>query len=786
MGPVTIACLLGMVGGQVAFAPTIAVICAIALAGLCTHRRAWFILLAVWAALGACRGAVWQLHPAAALVRTLPADPSPVAVHALVVDDPSEPLTPSLRDPDEPWAIRCAAVLELRHVRTGPAWTPAIGRVRMVRDGSCPSYGDEILAEGGWRRVPAQGNWGVYDWRAALARDHVHGLLRVRPSDGWVRLRARQGSPLVQAAADARHRMDRLAAAVDPRRAGLIRSFVLGRRAELEERLRAAFVETGTMHLVVVSGSHVGLIALILELLLRLLGVPWRGRLALVAAAVGGYWLLIGAQAPVGRAALMAWVVLGAAALGRVIDWSGALAAAALAIGWAWPAQLFDAGFQLSVGAVAALIAFTPGWTSALATRLSWAPKPLRWWLAASLAATAAVWIGLWPVLAWYFHVVSPVTVLANLLLSPLVSVLVGSGTLLLALGMLWPVAWTAAWPLLAVLVDAIAGTAMWCRALPPGPWYVGQPPLALIAAYYVVLAGSWLAWRRGVAARRLAIAWLAAVNMAVWTFVVSGATADRWLTVQVLDVGHGDAMLVRAPGRRTLLIDAGTREAGRLRVVPALRQAGIARLDALVLTHWDDDHAGGAAPVLEAVRVDRILTNGAADARMAARRVRALAQRRRLPVEALAAGAQIDGGTWRIEVLHPPPGFVPEQPPGGNDNSLVMRLSYGDISVLLTGDIDEPGLPGLLEAGNRLRSTLLKVPHHGSRLGLSGARLLELVRPSWALLSVGQSHHLPAAETLEVLAQAGAQVRSTRRDGAIQIRTDGHRLLVRTRLGQG
>jgi competence protein ComEC len=228
--------------------------------------------------------------------------------------------------------------------------------------------------------------------------------------------------------------------------------------------------------------------------------------------------------------------------------------------------------------------------------------------------------------------------------------------------------------------------------------------------------------------------------------------------------------------------VDAGTEEAGRFRVVPFLRYADITTLDALVLTHADADHLGGAIPLLHDFRVKRLLTNGVQDDTMSALAVRHLAQLHRIEQGTLSAGMRLGGDSdVAINVLHPPRGLVPGVDPASNDNSIVLKLTKGSVSVLLCGDIEEAGLPWLLREQEALRSTGLKIPHHGSRLGAAGERFFEAVQPQIAILSVGRLHHLPSPETVQALRQAGAQIYSTREDGAIHLRTDGRRLEVTT-----
>jgi competence protein ComEC len=633
--------------------------------------------------------------------------------------------------------------------------------------------------------VPSPGNPGQYDWQAALARRRIHGLVRVRPFDGLVVLRQGQGNPLLDAVFRLRRRWGALLQRhFEPPHEGLLLAALLGIRTELEEDVEEAFVTTGTIHLLVISGFNVGIIALLLEWGLQLLGVPWRLRLAGAAAGVGGYCLLTGLAPPVARATVMAWVVLGALALDRVISWPNVLAAAALLILWVEPSQLFDPGFQLSFGAVLSLLAFARAWSGGVERRLGWAhPAWLRRYAAASLGATCAIWVGLSPVLAWYFHLVAPVSLLANLLVAPLVSALVGMGTLVLLVGA-WcePAVRLSGWVMTALL-DAAVRAVSWCQRIPGGYWFVAPPSSGWLAGYYGLLGLSLLRRRLGWTHGRLLACWAAGLALWAWSAVAVRTLESRWLRVDILDVGHGDSLLVRTPAGHALLIDAGTQEAGRTRVVPFLREAGITALDALVLTHADEDHLGGAIPVLAALPVRRLLTNGARGDTMSAREVRRLAASRGVPETALAAGMALAGGPGvRLEVLHPPAGLVPGVAPASNDNSVVVKATRGAVSFLLTGDLEEAGLPWLLRAEDAtLRAAVLKVPHHGSRLGLAGDQLFRRIRPAVAVLSVGRAHRLPAPETVQALRDAGATIVMTREEGAVQLRTDGHRLEVRT-----
>ncbi len=722
----------------------------------------------LWCCIGGLRTSLWVTQPAMTLQAIVPDDARPVGLHGVVLDRLSDP---SHLGSD-------TLVLALRHRRTGGGWQPLRGRARVSVQAprTAVRTGQRLVLEGRWTRVPARGNPGLYDLRAALGREGIQALVTVRPFDGIAVLPepGHWGWP-AHLLALRRRWAARIDEAFDARHAALMHSLVLGRRVALEESLRDAFVQTGTMHLLVISGSHVAVMALALSWLLRLLGCGWRSRLALTAAALGAYAVLVGENPPVVRATVMAWMVLGAIAVDRTVRWGNLLAAAALVMLWINPAQLGDPSFQLSFGAVLSLLVFANRWRSLVAF-LGWVrPVWLRRYVALNVGCTTAVWVGLWPILAWYFFLVSPVSLVANLLVVPIVSALVVIGTAAVALGSVVPIALHALAPLIVLGLDALAACVRGCQRIPGSFFYLGQPPWWVVGGYYGLLGLSVLGPRLGLRRTQLVAAWLIGCNLWVWALAIEAAAATQRLRLHLLDVGHGDSLLLQGPGGQTLLVDAGTEEAGRRVVLPTLHRLGIRRLDALILTHLDADHIGGALPLLEALPIKRLLTNGARDDTMTCRRLERMVAQRRIPHETVRAGMRWrDARGCELEIEHPPEGLVPGTPAAANDNSVVLAVRLGRVRILLTGDLDEAGVPALLQAGRPLRATVLKVPHHGSALGAWTETFLNATHPALALISVGRRPGLPADETLRALARMGVRILMTRDAGAIRLETDG------------
>lgn len=261
--PVTLAFLAGiLIGTHVPPAAWSLVVVGIVSSGAALwrwrHARSGaVVLLLLWGCLGALRMTVWQRHPDTSLTEALSEEPQSVTLHGLVVDDPVELFEPgeahaaegsdATIDPD-----RQVCVVALRHRKTAHGWQPISGRVRATIHApkQLLRYGDEILVEGQWSAVPGPGNPGQYDWKAALARKRIHGLLRVRPYDGLVVLRQEQGNLMLAAVFRLRQRWVRLIQEhFAPRDAGLLLALLLGERTEIDEDLKEAFIHTGTIHL---------------------------------------------------------------------------------------------------------------------------------------------------------------------------------------------------------------------------------------------------------------------------------------------------------------------------------------------------------------------------------------------------------------------------------------------------------------------------------------------------------------------------------------------------------
>jgi competence protein ComEC len=550
----------------------------------------------------------------------------------------------------------------------------------------------------------------------------------------------------------------------------LLEGLLIGERRQLPPTLLADFRRAGVYHVLAISGFNVALVAGSVFLLLRLARIPGPLAAGVALATLLAFAAVVGGQPSVLRATVMGGLFLAAGLLGRESRVWNSLAAALLVLLALDPGSLAEPGLQLSFAATAGLLHLGP-WTRARLT--PWCPGPI----ASVLAVSVGAQLGVTPVMLLHFGQLSPLGVVANLLVVPLAGLLTTGGVLTLALATLSDaiahLLFQSLWLLLVLLRVIVRGFA----ALPGAIVYVSPPPsLAVAAAGLALLV---LPWARGHAAAL----GTAALALGAGLATIAAAWPDGLARVVVLDAGQGEAILVRAPDGRALLVDTGGGGPGRgdrgeRVIVPVLRRLGLRRLTALALTEGAADHAGGLAGLLDGMPIDEVWIPAGSEGAAWLDPVVASG----IPCRLLARGDRLWVGSLLVTVLHPARVALAGEPGSGDrvrEEPLLLRVEWGLFAAVLatgTGTAEATTLGG----GLPLEATVLKVSGNGSRRG-SPPEFLAAVGPRLAAIPVGARNPFghPSADVLTRLGAVGARVYRTDRDGAIDIRSDGARVWV-------
>ena len=682
--------------------------------------------------------------------------------------------------------------IELEQVVTDSAIYHLSGQVLVaVKDAYLPAdYGDRVSLRGRLQRPRPVRNPGGFDYQAFLAQQDIYGTLFVGKPEQVVSVERLPGHWLYEGVVlplrrAVRQSIERNLAGAPAR---LLLGVLLGEKRRIPEEVRAAFRSTGLAHALVVSGLHVGMVGGFFFFGFRLLRLADRPSSAATIAALALYALATGAQVPVVRAVLMGTVVLLGRMLRRQGDIYNTLGLAALAILVIWPESPWSMSFQLSFGATWAIVALHGPLASLFPATYQRADSRVGRWVVSPLCASLAAQLGTGPLIAYSFQQLALGAVVANLVVVPLLALAVGLGLLAALTG--WILPWVATlfnaanYLVLVGLIELVS----WWASLPFASVAVPQPGVLFVAvAATLCLLVPLLphrAWA-GKVAIFTALVWL---NVAVWTY----ALRSRDLEIVFLDVGQGDAALVRFPNGKTMVVDGGERseyfDYGEQVLLPFLRYMGIRRVDVVVASHSHNDHIGGLVALLEQMEVGHFLDSGQIYDSWTARRLRELIAERGVRYHRVAAGDSLAGlGGVAGLVLHPTADFIDadgNSPLGLNNGSVVFSLQHGTVRVLFTGDIEQETDLAILAWGPRLQAQLLKVAHHGSRTS-SQPLFVAAVAPAVAVMSLGEGNKFkhPAPEVVARYTAHGARVLRTDHTGAVQVRIDGAGMAVQTML---
>ncbi len=669
-----------------------------------------------------------------------------------------------------------------------PASTVSGGKVLVtVRPFPRFRYGDRVTLTG---KLRTPESFDTFDYRDFLARQGVVSLAdfpRIQREGGG------GGSDVQRALWSVRRPLaTALERALPEPEAALAEGILLGIRSSIPRGLTDDLNAAGISHIVAISGYNVTIVA---GLAVAALRWPLGRRRATAAAAVIviAFVLFVGASPSVLRAGVMGIVMLGASLVGRPGSVMTAIAVSAALLTAISPRAIDDVAFQLSFAATAGLALLAEPLSSLFRALLRRAlPEAAGRVLADSAGVTLAANIAVIPIIGSTFGRVSLMAVPANLVAAPLVPLILCTSALTAAGGAIFPAAASVLGSLALPPLSALIAVGQGAAAIPGSVLSFSGAGAETAAALYAATAALALLLMRvrprsaeTQRPRRLGLAFAAAAVAVVaaitWSDVLDGESGR--LRVSLLDVGQGEAVLITTPSGYRVLVDGGPSGPAIDAALGHELPAGARRFDLVVLTHAQDDHVSGLVEVAERYHVRSALLSPREGQTAAYREFRATLDRHGAEVSLAFPGEWLDlGHGVRLEVLGPLEWLLQEHD-DGNDSSVVLRLVYGSVSFLLTGDLGVKGETALLAEGGDLHATVLKVGHHGSA-GSTSSDFVDAVRPSVAAISVGAENSFGHPSPSTLLRLAGLPIFRTDRNGTLRFETDGRRLWAGTERG--
>jgi len=752
---------------------------------------------------------------------------------------------------------RTELVVTVNRILSNGQYIPASGRVLLrVRDGSDLGYGDFIRFHSRLREPRNFQNPGGFDYERYLRLRRILVTGSINDPSGIVLLRKKQGRRLIMRMESFRDRIREALREKAPEEEGrIIQAMTLGEKREIPRDIIENFNKTGTSHLIAISGLHVGIVAFVCLLLVRrIFGISeyllLRWNVEKIAAVVAMltvlfYMFVAGAGISVIRATIMVLTFMTAVIFNRDRDLYQALALAAFLILLISPGSLFDISFQLSFSAVLSIVFLTPRLASLLPAI---SPSPpggakeyflltlLKKWLHGvgifgfvTLSAT----LGTLPLMLFYFNRLSTVGLVANLAVVPLLGLVATPLFLLTVIAI--PIFGNLAAPLLDLSVCLVKMVLLLIRHFAAPPYsaiFLPTPTLLEMTAFYLLLIALGFIlddWRQPMKDRPLAKQkrrlWFGVSTCIVMYFLINmlpfhlRGNSNTGLSLTAIDVGQGNAILVRFPGGGKMLVDGGgfydeSFDIGRSVVAPYLWHQRINRIETVVLTHSHPDHLQGLLFIVQHFGVRQVWTSGEVCDSPLYQKFLQITSSRGLTIDTINDSTppmNIEGVS--VQVLNPrslwaqgngiliPPlrretGLSMEETrphskkretgkralDDCNDRSLVIKLTYRNRSFLLPADITSITENRLLQSGADLKSDVLLVPHHGS--GYSSTEpFIRRVAPLLGIISCGRDniHGLPHPEVMQRYRQIKTKIFRTDRDGAVTVETDGQELKLST-----
>lgn len=594
---------------------------------------------------------------------------------------------------------------------------------------------------------------------------------------------------------------------MNARDSSMLKAMVLGDKDGLDEAWRSLYQRSGQAHLLAISALHMNVVSgVVYEVLKRLFR---RKRLCavLTMVIVVLYGEMTQMSSSTKRAVIMFLLYMVAGVCGRCYDLMTSMAVAAVLSLVANPLLIYDAGFLLSYFAVMGVGLGLPiirPLRQKMADRGGILKRVEQMKLLDGLCASFVVSGFTLPLSLYYFYQYPPYAPFLSLILIPLMGVLL---TLSIAVGLLG----------MGLLSVPLPGPLLWkvcgffgqfchlillffeklCK-LPEQLWqvshnkmiaptlYLGQPELWEIGAYYgalFLLLGIYYGGKRmGRRRRRCALTLGSLVLLVFAGAVLQNRPKD--LAITVMDVGQGDCILIQSKGA-DILVDGGSsdeKSVGQYRILPCLKALGVSKLDRILITHTDADHINGIRELIElagsgGIEIGGIYMSENSIRSEAGQRLIQTAEEKQIKTEKVGRGDLIRQGKLSMEILYPQKEEVGEP----NELSVVSRLSYGDFSMLLTGDIEGDGEIRLVEMlGENGGCDVYKSAHHGSR-GTGHLPLLHKIRPSVSIVSCGTGYGHPHIEAVERMEEVGSRIFVTKEVGAVRIETDGHAIKINT-----
>jgi len=691
----------------------------------------------------------------------------------------------------------CSFYLKVHEVQATTGWAKVTGTLRVQVDEPVLDLaaGDEIQAYCWLERFKPPTNPGQFDTAGYLARRNVFIAASVKSRDGIKLLEAPPAGAFTRLKTQIRQTATNALLGDVPQEdasRGMLQALLLGYRRDIDSDTYRAFRKTGLLHFISLSGMHLGILVGIVWWLSKTAGLMKPARAIICIIAICLFLLIVPPRAPTLRAAIICWVFCASLLFRRHSNPINTLSLAAIILLLMRPTQLFEAGWQLSFASVLGIILFTERIETFLSEQLTdrfrnvqssrfrlffrAIPRPYSL-LIRLFAVGLAAWLGAAGILLYHFYTINPLASIWTVLVFPLVSAILTLGFLKMLLFFLLPTLSAVVGIVVTLLSDALVWVVKLISHLDISQILIGRVPLVPVILYYCMIVFAAFAYFRRPLIKK-------AICTAMILAIVGYLGAIKWqrthrnnLVLTCLDVGHGQAILARLPGKANVLFDAGSlhrSDIGTRIVSPFLDYTGIGKVDAIIISHNDIDHINGIPEIAEHCKVGNVYANNAffdgTDEWNTAKFLNVCLTEKGLQIKRLGKNLSLRSSAG-IKMLWPVNHIYNNEDLSDNDKSQVSLIEFAGIKILLCSDIERFASSELLRLYPDLRADVVVIPHHGSAETLD-VIFLENLDIDVLLCSCGQSQYEKTTRNASPVSSVLNKAESfyTPTDGAISV----------------
>jgi len=640
-------------------------------------------------------------------------------------------------------------------------------------------YGDLVRAQGMVTAPRAVRNPGGFNYKKYLNRQGVYAILRQRSEDLFLIKSGDEGNVIrreiimpVKKIAE-----ERINASFGKEEAEILKAVLIGEREGINPEIREAFTKSGIIHILAVSGLHVGFVVFFLVCTAKIFSIRRTVLFYLLVPCLLLYVILTGARPPVIRASLMTAIIFLGYIVQRKSDAYNSLGVAALLILFWKPSELFNPGFLLSFTAVVALVFFGSLVRNSVQVKIN--QKAVDYaikYIIYSVLVSAGILFVTSPITGFYFSRISVLSILLNFIFIPGFGIIIGLTVLSLLGGVIFQSLAQLFNEIAERILQLLIELSRFSSELPVGTFTISREEWFLLTVSMFSATVFYL-MRKTDFVKRTVIIMLTALNFLMWGSLYFRSNGK--LELVFFDVGQGDACLIRFPAGDNIVVDTGVKiddfTAAQSHILPYFMRNGIRRISRIILSHNHADHTGGCQTILKECTVDEIVIGDTSFVPGNKSLCSEMNDRNNVLKQVAGCDKIVLGKNKYLFILNPM--FLSDKLSEDN-KSLVILLVYGRNKILFTGDISKESEELLLCWGEVLKSDVMKVPHHGSK-NSSTQSFVDKVKPGFAVISVGEfnPYNHPSNEVMERYGKYNTRILRTDKEGAIVFRCDGEKI---------